>query len=273
MAGGISAWPQVGNPQDIATAGSGLTGVASGAGTFTKGAWTQMVASTTYAASLMLYQVAKPSGANSCAIDIGIGSAGNEIALISNLVIESTIQVSQIFHFPISIPAGQRISIRCSTDTASQTIYQRLTLLDNTATSDGVPSIYDTYGFVSGTGCGTTVDPGASADTKGAYSQLTASTTNDLAGFMLTFDQQGRTTGTSSGDYAIDIAVGSAGNEKAILPNTWNFLNSAVSMQIRNTGFIPMPIRAGSRIAARAQSAVTTSPNRIIGITLVGMRQ
>lgn len=274
MAGGWSIGSQWSSPQDLATSPPGLSGLTGGATAYTKGAWTQVSASTTADTAAIMFQVIKTGGNVTSAIDIGIGAAGSEIALVSNLLISNTAQIAVIYQMPLSIPAGSRLAMRMATEGTSQNVYYRVSLFDDTSLSTAAGSAIDTYGFNSATNNGATIVGGGAA--KGAYTELTASATADLAGFLLAFDSQGHTTAANGGDIVFDIAIGAAGAEQVILPNTWNYLTAGTNvaqLQYMNTSFIPIQIPAGSRIAARAQTAISTSPDNNFGLTLYGVRQ
>lgn len=91
---------------------------------------------------------------------------------------------------------------------------------------------------------GTAVTSSASANTKGSYTQLMASTSFDAAAIMLDIN-------TNFGDtnYLLDIAVGAAASEQIIIPN----LALGFNLGLSNSVLFPVAIPAGSRIAARCQ--------------------
>lgn len=101
------------------TATSAGTPLTAATATNTKGAWTEIVASTTDPIRLLIPFPSKPAGtANSGAnglIDIGIGPAGSEVVILSNLRFESySSEVFVTIHpwAPCRIPVGSRIAAR-----------------------------------------------------------------------------------------------------------------------------------------------------------------
>lgn len=267
------------------TAASLGTSLTSGGSADTKGAWTQLIASTSEDSVYLVIYVGTldtTSTDGTSMIDIGIGPSGSEIPIVSNLVFSCGPISGQgyapfaRYAFPCCIPAGTRISARCQAHTASQTCYAAVMLADGSFDQLDGASIIDTIGF--GTIHGTAVDPGATINTKGAYAQLTASTSYDISGFVIGFDVLNQTISSTGHIYELaDLAIGPSGSEQIILPNMilWNeqdHANGFYWIAPNNTEFIPMSIPAGTRIAARAQSAVATSPERQFGITLYGLR-
>jgi hypothetical protein len=172
--------------------------------------------------------------------------------------------------FPVSIQAGSRIAIRSQSTSATDTVRACVYLFDNAAMGRS-GGLIDSIGFVGGSTQGTTVDPGVSANTKGSYAQITASTAVDYAGFCFHLDPL-NVSFASTNYLLIDIAVGAGGSEKIIIPNY--FAQNAVS-GVTRPSFSPwfdMPIIAGTRIAVRAQCSSATSTLRQFGFVFYGLR-
>ena len=245
--------------------------------TYAKGVWVQLVASTATDVAWIAFAVqTHNSGGNVFAVDIAIGGAGSEIVIVNNISIFKNPSRGDRFFFPLMIPAGTRIAGRMSSDNLGDGMNVHMETYQDQFSSAGAGSGIDTYGFSNATNLGTAVDPGGTANTKGVYSQITASLTNDLAGFMFQMDTQNNTTGTSTDlSWLIDIAVGAGGSEVIILPNFYqvSYGVNGNNLHIPTVGYMPMPIRAGTRISVRGQCSVTLTPDRTFGITLYGIRQ
>lgn len=114
----------------------------------------------------------------------------------------------------------------------------------------------DTVGEVLGTTLGTTVTAGA-VNTKGGWAQLVAATSYDASGLMVFI-------GNKSGnlDYLVDIGVGAAASEQVIVPNLVAGFLQAWAI---NVYYIPVPIPAGTRVAARCQCTTGTFS---LGVTI-----
>lgn len=248
-----------------------------GATTYAKGAWVEMTASTsTDIAWINFVGQTHNSAGIAFAVDIGIGAAASEIVVVNNLCFSATTSAGQVFLFPFMVAAGTRIAARMSSSSVSDAMYVKIEAYQDLFASSGLGCAVDTYGFSNATNLGTSVDPGAAANTKGAYSQITASVTNDLAGFMLVIDSQSDTTGVVGNvSWLIDVAVGANGSEVVILPNLYQNATSSsgVLFYIPLAIYRPIQIRSGTRIAIRAQCSTATSPDRTIGFTVYGIRQ
>ncbi len=99
---------------------------------------------------------------------------------------------------------------------------------------------------------GTQVDPGATGNTKGAYSELVASSAGLIRHLMIGIGVQSSQI-TSTALHLIDVAVGTAGSEQIILPDL--FTATAVAKDLRQPRVMAFPchVPPGSRLAARAQ--------------------
>lgn len=260
------------------TASSEGTGINGASTSYTKGTFQQLIASTTTDSTwIMLSTGSQISAGSAFAFDIAVGGSGSEVVVIANLLCSSAEQTGVRHLLPLAIPAGTRISARMSSDAGSDSLPIGVTVFSDTFASAGTGGPIDTYGFISTTNYGTAVNPGATPNTKGAYSQITASTTADLAGLSLFLDAQGTTTGsTGSITWLVDIAVGASGSEVVVLPNLFVLGASGVgfsTIYAPQVPYLPLQIPAASRISMRAACTTANSPDRILGVTLYGVRQ
>ena len=100
-----------------------------------------------------------------------------------------------------------------------------------------------------------TLTANASAHTKGSWTQLIASTSENSS--LLVVDYTGHTVNTDTATL-LDIGTGASGSETAIIENV--AIGGGANRQAnRPTSFFAVPIRiaSGQRIAARIQSVVT----------------
>lgn len=104
----------------------------------------------------------------------------------------------------------------------------------------------------------TTVTSSASANTKGSWVQIIASTSLD-ARLMVVYI----TPASTGRRYLVDIGVGGAGSEQVIAANL--MVNNSASQSIPFV--FPVAIPAGSRISARSQAA-TGSSDVTVAVTL-----
>jgi hypothetical protein len=280
MTGAWKGGLQFATALDLGTvpATSQVTGVTGASTSYTKGTFQQIVASTTADSTwIMIYISNQISGGSAFAVDIAVGTSGSEVAVISNLLCSADAAQGVRYMFPLTIPAGTRISARVSSNVGFDSLPVGVTVFSDAYASVGSGGPIDTYGFLSTTNYGTTVDPGATANTKGAYTQIVASTTADLAGLSLYIDSQGTSTGAVGPiTWLVDVAVGPSGSEVVILPNLFIIGVTGAGFSITYApviSYLPLQIGAASRIAVRAASSTGTTPDRLLGITVYGVRQ
>jgi hypothetical protein len=96
-----------------------------------------------------------------------------------------------------------------------------------------------------------TVTGSSTIHTKGAWTQLVSSTASQSALAILSFANVGAAaTNTST---LVDIGVGGAGSESVVIPNI-----AVGGCNIGPVSLVPIRIPAGSRVAARCQSLVSS---------------
>ncbi len=236
----------------------------------TMGNYAQLTAATTADTCFIVVQINTfPSTASELAADIAIGAAGSEQIIANQLI---TNELGFWYGYPCSIPSGTRIAARIQSQTASDITDVSVICFDGAHTQIEGTAGVDSIGFVAASTQGTTIDPGAVANTKGAYAQLVASTSRDYMGFMLCCDSLNATP-VSVSRTLLDIAVGAAASEVVILSNYQCFRQLNTTAAPGATPFFPIGIPSGTRVSARAQSSNNGSPQRTFGLTLYGVYQ
>jgi hypothetical protein len=108
-----------------------------------------------------------------------------------------------------------------------------------------------------------TILTGGAINTKGSYVELLASTPWDAAGFLVFF-----ATGVSGRGYLVDIAVGAA-TEQVLVSNLYVDSGAAGTM-ISGPVYFPVPIAAGTRLAARCQASAAAATVKVGLVLLAG---
>jgi hypothetical protein len=249
----------------VAAASAGVTLTMAGA-INTKSAWTELTSSTPFDS----FGITVQGGMlNIGSFDVGLGGAGSEQIIVPDFYQGFRLSGLKTMHFPIAIPAGSRIAGRYQ-NAQILTAARMNVLLSEGDVNRGFSQIV-TYGFVSGTSRGTEIDPGSTANTKGAWVELVASTGKDIRAFAIMIGDQGLNRGSVSADWLIDIGIGAAGDEQVLIPNWWakhNYAGGAVPLEPANSEWFWQPIPAGSRVSARAQSSWTTASTRKLDVVL-----
>jgi hypothetical protein len=266
-------WQRVENAGGL-TASSNGTQLTANAGSNTKGNYVQLIASTAFAAQRVMVTLDSPGQVGrDFLIDIAIGAAASEQVIIPNIFISSganAIFGGAVFIFPVTIPAGSRIAARVQASTGSNTIRISVELFGGGFAQGEQLAIVDAYGVNVADSGGTSVDPGGSGNTKGAYSQITASTTRLHRYLVLGIGTQLNVALTTA-VWLVDIAVGGAGSEQVIIPNLVVQANTITDHITPQSYFLPITIPSGTRLAIRSQCSITDATDRLLDFTLHGV--
>lgn len=235
-----------------------------------KGAWEQLIASTAFDAAGLLWAPSLVQTGARYSIDLGVGAAGSERILIPDLfahVNNFSRGLPMRTFLPISIPAGIRLAARSQSSAGGNSIDANLLLVSAAHLLAPFPAArIDTYGFVAGSTAGTGVDPGGNVNTKGNWDELAASTTYpcQLAMLAVYFP----TTPSSEGRWYLDLGIGASGSERIVVPDL--FLGTAATNAMRSQfiGPFPLTLPAGTRVAARAQSSLSSATYRNVNVIL-----
>ncbi len=254
------------------TANSRGASVTSG-NTNTKGSWAEIADSTPFQTAGFLLHVSHAMPADHL-LDIGVGAAGSEVAVVENLLISGGKNYGgpDCLWLPLAIPAGSRISARSQATTGTRVMFVALTLLGPTLYAPGGRGRMTTYGANTADSGGAGFDPGGSANTKGNWTQITASTTANMALMYIAFGNQANATIGADSTWLVDIAVGAAGSEQIILSNiqlSANLQNDTADPGL--FGPVPVSVPAGTRLAVRGQCTNTDATDRLLDCIVYGV--
>lgn len=235
-----------------------------------KGGWAEITSSspiTAHELTVFLFHHNVGAGQWTALVDIGTGGAGSEVVLVSNLLFSGAHRCVWNYVLPITIASGTRIAMRAQVFNASQTVKALIILTNNVAQYSSVA----TYGADISDSGGTEVSSGTTANTKGAYSQLTASTSARHRQLIVAIGNQGRGTRNEIG-FQLDIATGAAGQEQVLIPDLRLFSDSAQDRLFPEWfGPIPCDIPAGTRLSARAQGNTLLDGHNKFDVVVYGV--
>jgi len=237
----------------------------------TKGSWVELTSSSAIDAAAFTVMIPYLFEGSDYLVDIGIGAAGSEQTIASNLSVSAGSAAGNSSGFnpriPIPIPAGTRIAARAqATGTSASRMVRCGILLE----SSDIPSggTLTTTGASTADSGGTSIDPGATDNAKGAWVQLTASTALDVREAFFTFGNIANTARTDC-FWLVDIGIGGAGSEQVVIPNI------AISASVNTdsvapscTPFYKLNIPAGTRIAVRASCTIVDATDRLFDIIM-----
>lgn len=228
----------------------------------TESAWTELIASTardTWGILVAFNRGGTNANIRSVLCDIGIGAAGSEIALISNLIGNSGVNSNVGFHnarfFPLFIPAGTRLSARVQTNAAAHVLDVIVRLI---GAPDGAPYMpcagVETLGTITGS-LFAAVTPGAS----GAFGSWTTigTTVHEWKGFTALFQTANNATQTNQSVHA-EIGYSSV----ALVTHYASFNTGEVIGNHAEQLPCMQPIPAGTIMQVRIRSSIA-SPQAI----------
>jgi len=238
----------------------------------TKGTpWTELIASTLRPSIGMLLTLGDTSNVDQL-IDIGIGAAAFEVVIISNIEFgQGLTGIAHLEHvfIPFSIPAGSRISTRIQSVSPSGVCAVAVTMVYGETAPGSIPSKATTYGANTADSGGVSVDPGATADTKGVYSEITASTTSPIRWLLISLGNQSNAIRTYC-RWFVDLAIGAAGSEVVVIPNIPVRASSVADGIFGSLISLPCTIPVGSRIAIRAECSINDATDRLFDAVVTG---
>lgn len=235
----------------------------------TKGAWVEIIASTSGEATMLVLDVSgvgTPTTATATLIDLATGAGGSEVAFLSNLPVGSagggqgaTIACFQV-PLPISVPAGTRISARIqSVVTGGKTATVGVAAFSGGAHVPG--SSLAVLGASTGTSLGTSLDT--------AYTQIVASTAATYT-YLIPVPSASSTSLSTQSD-AMTLGVGAAASEVdrgaiMVQTNTSEGCGTPVGSAAWPLYAILPGAPAGSRLALKRGAGLGTLDGAIIGV-------
>jgi hypothetical protein len=230
--------------------------------------WVQLTAATDHPAGWVTVFVMSNSVAR-WLVDIAVGSAGNEQVIIPSLHWGLNAGgAPYTYSFPLSIPAGSRISARAryNPGTGNKQIWVGVHLGGPTLLAGPLTSV-TAYGPETTTNGLVSVDCGATANTKSGWVEITAATAR--ASRWAVIGMGGDIANYAANDrYAVDIGIGAAGSETVIVPDLPFAATGVIEGPAPRTVGFPLSIPAGVRVAVQAQCTTTTTPDRVFDIGL-----
>lgn len=200
------------------------------------------------------------TGTNAMMVVLAVGGAGSEEIIVPDLLcrgVTGTVGTYYKYSFPISIPAGVRISVACQSRTGGQVIDVNISRSINSLSQDPGLSIIDPIGSTRSTGRGIEVARNTTINTFGAWVEITASLANAIRGFVVCGMRSN--TSWSNAVVTYEVGAGSAGNEEMIYEGGLIMTTSSEEGVGNVSPFRSVGIPAGTRISIRAQGDVNNT--------------
>lgn len=228
----------------------------------TKSAYTQLIASTSFDAMLVVLNLTGSTFGNPADVfvDLAIGAAGSEQIIASDLMVGGSGTARYVL--PLRIPAGTRVAARVS---SSQTASNAACSVNLQLGAGGMMGMApfnrcDALGISSN--AGTTVTAGGSANTKGSWAQIIASTARMYRALILA----GRGPNGAAANLLGDVGVGAAAAEQVVVPDVpFNQTSSGGTDSSWGcaSALFPCVVPSGSRVAGRVQAQAASQACRL----------
>lgn len=253
------------------TASSTPVTVTASATPHTKGSWVELVTTTSFDAGMIWLQCREFINANgvdtSMLLDIGVGASGSEQVIVSNVLIGHH-PGSINLPIPVWIPSGSRIAVRVQSATASKATEVACYLTGGGGWSPSdAGGRATTYGANTATSSGTASSTPGAANTKGAWQQVTASTTAPARWLLALAAGPPGVTSMSNCDALVDVGYGGSGSEQALISNLQYRHNSSEAAHMSPV-LVPCNIPAGSRLVVRHAGSITS---QVPAVVLIGV--
>jgi hypothetical protein len=229
----------------------------------TKGAWTEIIASTTSNVDVLRLRTLVGVNAldTSALLDIGIGAAGSETAMVENLAVGGA-GFGWGFSLPVAVPQGTRIAARAqSVITEGRTLSLALKLFD----SGNVTRLASSVVVIGGN---TATSGGVVSAANNTWTEITAATTMPFQAVILV-PSVSTSTLSAGNPLNIDLGKGSAGNEVLVNRQQYQTTINEVIQGYWATELDPIvagPFPTGTRFSAR-----TSFNGTLINFCLIGI--
>lgn len=218
--------------------------------------------------NLMMAQTA----ASDKIIDIGLSDDNsNWWVLAENIRLagRKSADIIQSMALPLRVEEGMFVGARCAASTGSHVL--NVTITGTSVGLYGNPGYSRAVAlYTAGTSRGVQIDPGGTANTKGAWTQLVATTSQSIDTIYVMVGQNADTTRTATATAALDIGIGASSSEFAMIPNLFMRWTTTLDGPQINIGPLPCYIPSGSRIAARAQCTDNVAGDRTMDVGILG---
>ncbi len=261
--------------QDIVTSSATDGVVCTGnASVNTKGTWvTSSSYKPTFSWNLLKIMAYNRSAADHV-FDIGVDDgSGNVYVICPDLRCPGlrTARMGMVqYLLPLHVPVGKQLAFRCAGSTGSLAV--ALTIGGH---SNGIGGAQGFGRMVSlytpASSRGVAVDPGATAHTKGAWAQLTSSSSDRVVGLLFAVGHNNDIARAANARGAIDIGIGAAASERVLFSNCFITAETTGDSWFPILhGPFPCDVPSGTRFAARFQNEINTAGDRTCDVAAWG---
>lgn len=237
----------------------------------TKGSYIELEDSTAFDVDEALGVLLRLTADRRTLVDFAVGAAASESVILANLYAttgnDAGASAGVPYRVRVSIPASSRVAVRAQFNSVTGTsIHAVLYVIEGDGSGVSSPV---TYGANTSATSGVSVDPGALADTKGAYAEITSATSQEHTRWA--YGVARHNLFPTFGSWRMDIATGAAGNETVIVGDILLQQADIGDVILPGSQYFDVTVASGTRVAVRAQSSITNSTGRLLSVILIGM--
>lgn len=244
---------------------NGTTVTADPTGHAKPAAWTELIASTSFAYDFITVCLgANNLGGVRFLVDIAVGAAGSEETIVQNLPLHAGgISSSAAFPLPLRVRKGVRLSARCQASTGSSAC--DVMVIGEAGTPRGVGAFQraTTYGFEEGDSGGTLITSANSDNAlPSTYTQLALLTQRARLAYVMPIPTTASPTGGGR-RFLLNLYRGASGQESLLLPNLPLRFTGSTDGTVCDPclGPFAVDLPAGARLSGRIQAS--TGPSSI----------
>lgn len=272
-----TAAPLASHPM-VSTASAWVVAVPTGGSAHTMGDWVQLVASTAIDADLIRLRFGghyAGGSASPALMDIGVGAEDAEVVILPTVDVGGS-DAHHTLMFPVVIPAGSRIAARAQGGRTAVDINTALALFGGMPAVGGMATCqrWTAYGVSAAASGGTRVQPNASANNWGAWTEI-ATTTADHDWWMVCANTGASDTTVRLVTNLIQVAAGAdttaagaCATAGTLLMETNQLGNSTNELQQQAEIPLPRyaPVPSGTKLWARLQTSNATDNDLYVSI-------
>lgn len=241
----------------------------------TKGAYTELIASTASSAVMMRLTVhTDTTNVSNMLIDISTGAASSEVVLIPDIMLYADSGANQqnpptTAEILVPITSGTRIAARVQAAVSSDVCYITMSLFSSTFTIDSFAAT--AFGVDTSNSSGSLVpDPGGTANTLGAYTEVSSSLPHDITHMLVSWGNNGNLVFGNDFMWMYQLSTGAASSE-VVKQAGMQVVGSAAETLAPTFALVPFIASSGTRVAVRCQCSATNATDRLLDMSFIGL--
>lgn len=235
----------------------------------TKGTWTAINAFDWDRGFSGFWITYRPVSANTVILmDIGysLDSGTNWEVIAPNIIVNGGASTFRHIYFPRRVPAGARMGCRIQSATASTTLRCMVHMQPlSPGWLQGTTEALN-WGPNTANSRGTAVDPGATANTKGAYTTFAGLSIVHKAHYVMLQVHTGGNTAPTAANWLLDVAFDAGSGTKHIVAGDIPYVASTTAGQTTPDVYGPFPtnIPGNATLHVRASCSITDATDRLL---------